>query len=163
MCPYCCNIPYLNFSLTVITLTVCVIYTTVFECKNHVMFNLTVFLTVDLVVILTHLLFVSKRIRRFWNTKSQSYFNMTLLEGGSCWCQTQNCFFLFWNAVLKVLGWHRDSPLKSVILKYDLLLVFHKRRVCLYTESKCQFDNEVHRQKTVRLNVTWFLHSKTVV
>ena len=31
------------FSLTVITLTVCVIYTTVFEYKNQVMFNMTVF------------------------------------------------------------------------------------------------------------------------
>ena len=32
-----------TFSLTVITLTVCVIYTTVFEYQNQVMFNMTVF------------------------------------------------------------------------------------------------------------------------
>jgi hypothetical protein len=32
-------------------------------------------------------------------------------------------------------------------LKYDLLLVFQKRRFCLHTKSKCQFDNKVHRQK----------------
>jgi hypothetical protein len=32
-----------NLSLTVITLAVCVIYTTVFEYKNQVMFNMTVF------------------------------------------------------------------------------------------------------------------------
>jgi hypothetical protein len=50
-------------------------------------------------------------------------------------------------SAIKILVWHRDSPLKSVILKYDLLLVFQKWRLCLYTESKCQFDNEVHRQK----------------
>jgi hypothetical protein len=31
------------FSLTVITLNVCVIHTTVFEYKNQVMFNMTVF------------------------------------------------------------------------------------------------------------------------
>jgi hypothetical protein len=42
-----------NLRLTVITLTVGVIYTTVFEYKNQVMFNMTVFLTVDLVVKLT--------------------------------------------------------------------------------------------------------------
>jgi hypothetical protein len=39
------------------------------------------------------------------------------------------------------------SPSKSVILKYDLLLVFQKRHFCLYTKRKCQFDKEVHLQK----------------
>jgi hypothetical protein len=34
-----------------------------------------------------HLLFVSNRRRRFWNTKSKSFVNMTLFEGGSR-CQT---------------------------------------------------------------------------
>jgi hypothetical protein len=45
-------------------------------------------------------------------------------------------------------------PSKSVILKYDLLLIFKKRRFYLDTKSKCQFDNEVHRQKQVILNMT---------
>jgi hypothetical protein len=34
------------FSLTVITLTVCVLYTTVFEYQNQVILNMTLFLTV---------------------------------------------------------------------------------------------------------------------
>jgi hypothetical protein len=32
-------------------------------------------------------------------------------------------------------------------LKNGLLLVFQKRRFCLDTKRKCQYDNEVHRQK----------------
>jgi hypothetical protein len=58
-----------------------------------------------------------------------------------------------------------DPPSKSVILKYDLLFVFQKQRFCLYTQSQCQSDNEVPtvKKKTVILNVTWFLYSKTVV
>jgi hypothetical protein len=39
-------------------------------------------------------------------------------------------------------AWHRSPPSKRVILKNDLLLVFQKRRLCLDTKSKCQYDNE---------------------
>jgi hypothetical protein len=71
-----------NLSLTVITLTLGVIYTTVFEYQNQVIFNMPVF---DGRPSLSnsHLLLVSKQKRRFWNTKSKSYFNfnMTLFEG----------------------------------------------------------------------------------
>ena len=75
-----------SFSLTVITLTVCVINNVVFEYQNQVIFNMTVF---DGGPSLSywHLRLVSNKKHRFWNTKSKSFFNMTLFEGGSR-CQT---------------------------------------------------------------------------
>jgi hypothetical protein len=42
--------------------------------------------------------------------------------------------------------------LKNVILKNDVLLVFQKRHLRLDTKSKCQYDNEVHRQKNSHID-----------
>ena len=47
------------------------------EYQNQVIIDMTVFLSVDLVVILT-LAFGIENNCRFWNTKSKSFFNMTL-------------------------------------------------------------------------------------
>ena len=54
----------------------------------------------------------------------------------------------------------RPSLEKASYRKYDLLLVFQKRRFCVGTKSKCQFDNEGPQSKTAMLNMTWFLYSK---
>jgi hypothetical protein len=43
--------------------------------------------------------------------------------------------------------WHQEPSLKSFIIKNALLLLFPKRRFCLDTKSKCQYDSEVLRQK----------------
>jgi hypothetical protein len=61
---------------------VCVIYTTVFEYQNQVIINMTVFDGGPSLVILTLAIGIQKK-GLFWNTKSKSYFNMTLFEGGS--------------------------------------------------------------------------------
>jgi hypothetical protein len=47
---------------------------------------------------------------------------------------------------------HREPPSKSVTLKYDLLLIFQTRRLRLDTNSKCQYDNKAHRQKTSHID-----------
>jgi hypothetical protein len=65
-----------------------VIYTTVFEYQNQVIFNMTVF-GVGPSLSNWHLLLACNQKRRFWNTKSESCFNMTLFEGGSR-CQTKS-------------------------------------------------------------------------
>ena len=78
----------MTFSLIVITLTVGVIYNFFFEYKKQVRFNMTVFWRWTSLSN-WHLLLVYKQTRRLWNTKSKSYFNMTLFEGGSQ-CQTKN-------------------------------------------------------------------------
>ena len=38
-----------------------------------------------------------------------------------------------------------------------------KRRCCLGTKSKCQYDNEVHRQKWSWMKMPWFWYSKTAM
>jgi hypothetical protein len=44
------------------------------------------------------------------------------------------------------------STLKTSQIENDLLLVFQKRRLRLDTNSKCQYDNEVHRQKNSHID-----------
>ena len=41
---------------------------------------------------------------------------------------------------VQFLVWHREPPSKTVILKYDLLLVFQKRSFRFDTNNKCQYD-----------------------
>jgi hypothetical protein len=71
------------FSLTLITLNVRVIHTTVFEYQNQVIFNMTsvVFLTVDLGCYIDTCFWYPNKMS-FSNTKSKSFFNVTLFEGG---------------------------------------------------------------------------------
>jgi hypothetical protein len=42
----------------------------------------------------------------------------------------------------ELLVWHREPFSKSVILKYDLLLVFQQQRCRWDTNGKCRYDNE---------------------
>jgi hypothetical protein len=81
-------------SLTVITWTVRVVYTTVFEYKNQVMFQYDCFWRWTSLSNWS-LLLVSKQKHRFWNTKSKSYFNMTLFEG-SLGVRLKSCLLLWY-------------------------------------------------------------------
>jgi hypothetical protein len=82
-----------SLRLTVITLAAGVIYIVVFEYEKASHLHYDVFFRWTLVVILAwHLSLVSKQTRRFWNTKSKSFFNLTLFEGGPFWGQTKNYY-----------------------------------------------------------------------
>jgi hypothetical protein len=97
-----------------------------------------------------HLLLVSPQKRSFWNTKSKSYFNLTLFDGGSQ-CQT------------KTLNLTPRPALKKCHIENDLLSVFQNDVFVWIQYSKCQYDNEVHRQKNGHIDddLIFVLQKKT--
>ena len=106
-----------------------------------------------------HLLVVSKRKRRFWNTKRKSYFNMTLFWGRASGVRLRLAFSIFQNRMClcghqkQASIWQRGFSHK--IMSYWTRLDFdiqeqqykaHIIRAKMYVEKKSDFWNERKRR-----------------